>query len=230
MAATEQRGLVADIRALLVAAGDPERGAHQQRYMKSAMPFRGVGVPEVRRLVGRRLRTFRPGERAEWESVVLELWDGATHREERYAALAVARHRCGWHDPASLPLYRHLVTTGAWWDLVDEVAAHLVGGVLAMHRREVTPLVVIWADDPDVWLRRTAVLSQLRHGADTDRALLGEVIERTCEDPSFWLRKAVGWALRQYARTDPDWVLAEVDRLGTRLSPLSRREALKQLS
>ena len=143
----------------------------------------------------------------------------------------VARHRAArdWQDPGSLPLYRHLVVTGAWWDLVDETAAHLVGGVLGGHRADTTPVVRSWSRDDDLWLRRTSVLAQLRHRADTDTGLLRDVIEANVDDTSFWLRKAIGWALRSYAATDPDWVRAEVARLGPRLSGLSRREAIKHL-
>ncbi len=102
-----------------------------------------------------------------------------------------------------LDLYRHLVVTGAWWDHVDEVAAHLVGGVLAGHRTVVTPVMRAWARDDDLWVRRTAVLSQLRHGADTDTALLHDVIEANLDDRSFWLRKAIGWALREVLLDEP---------------------------
>ncbi len=84
-----------------------------------------------------------------------------------------------------------------------------------------------WARDDDLWVRRTAVLSQLAHGGATDTALLHDVVEANVDDTSFWLRKAIGWALRQHARTDPDWVRAEVELLGDRLSGLSRREALE---
>jgi 3-methyladenine DNA glycosylase AlkD len=86
-----------------------------------------------------------------------------------------------------------------------------------------------WAVGDDLWLRRAAVLSQLKHGADTDLDLLTWAVEENVDDTSFWLRKAIGWALRQYARTDPEWVRGEVDLLGPRLSGLSRREALKHL-
>ncbi len=78
-------------------------------------------------------------------------------------------------------------------------------------------------------MRRTSVICQLRHQADTDTDLLRFAIEANVDDTSFWLRKAIGWSLREYAKTDPDWVRAEVDRLGPRLSGLSRREALKHL-
>lgn len=225
------RALAERIRAELRAAGDPERAVGQQAYMKSALPFHGVPVTGVRQLLRPLLASSFPATRAAWEETVRLLWDDATHREERYAAIGLARHRAarGWRDPASLPLWHHLVVTGAWWDLVDEVAAHLVGDVLARHRQEATAVVRAWALDPDPWLRRAAVLSQLGHRDGTDLALLAHAVEANLDDRSFWLRKAIGWALRDLARSDPDWVRARVEGWGEGLSPLSRREALRHL-
>ena len=223
--------VVAAVRAVLAQAGDAAIAVGQQAYMKSAMPYHGVPSPVFKRVLRPVLASYAPADRATHESTVLALWDGATHREERYAATTLARHRAAhrWQDPATLDLYRHLVVTGAWWDHVDEVATHLVGDVLAEHRSQVTPVVRAWARDDDLWVRRTAVLSQVNHKSDTDTDLLREVVEANVADPSFWLRKAIGWALRQHARTDPEWVWDEVARLGERLSGLSRREALKHL-
>jgi 3-methyladenine DNA glycosylase AlkD len=213
-------------------AGDPEVAVAQQAYMKSAMPYYGVTAPRLKQALRPVLATYAPADRATWEATVRGLWDGATHREERYAALALARHRAAraWQDPEVLGLYKHLVVTGAWWDLVDEVASHLVGGVLAGRRREVTPVVRAWARDEDLWVRRTAVLSQVRHKSDTDTELLHDAIDANLDDRSFWLRKAIGWALRDYSRTDPAWVRAEVELLGDRMSGLSRREATRHLT
>lgn len=224
-------GPAREVRAALAAAGDPVRAAGQQAYMKSAMPYRGVTMPEVRRVLRPFLAAYRPADRAAHEATVLELWDGATHREERYAAVAFARHRRAkaWLDPEALGLHRHLVVTGAWWDHVDVVAAHLVGEVLRGHRAATTPVVRAWARDEDLWVRRTAVLSQLTHKQETDTDLLADVVEANAADPSFWLRKSIGWSLREYARTDPDWVRGQLARLDERLSPLSRREAAKHL-
>jgi 3-methyladenine DNA glycosylase AlkD len=223
--------LIRAIGGALAAAGDPGVAAQQQAYMKSAMPYFGLSAPRLAAELRPLLRDWQPASRDEWEATVRTLWDEATHREEWYAAIALARHRRarGWLDPASLDLWRHLAVTGAWWDVVDEVASHLVGDVLAAHRAEATPTVRAWAIDENLWLRRTAVICQLNHKAATDLDLLRDAIEANVDDPSFWLRKAIGWALRQHARTDPDWVRAEVDRLGDRLSGLSRREALKHL-
>jgi 3-methyladenine DNA glycosylase AlkD len=222
---------VAEVRAALAAAGDPEIAAGQQAYMKSAMPYRGVPAPRLKQVLRPLLTIYAPQDRETWEATVRELWDGATHREERYAATALARHRAAraWQDPQVLDLYRHLVVTGAWWDHVDEVASHLVGGVLAGHRASVTPVMRAWARDDDLWVRRTAVLCQVRHQAETDTDLLHDVVAANVGDPSFWLRKAIGWALREYSASDPEWVRREVGRLGGDLSGLSRREATRRL-
>ena len=219
------------LRRELAAAGDSDRAASQQRYMKSDLPYHGLAAPQLKALLRPHLAAYAPGTRAGWEADVRRVWDGATHREEWYVALALARHRAArpWQDPGALDLYRHLVVTGAWWDVVDEIASHLVGGVLAGHREATTPVLRRCATDDDLWLRRTAVLSQLRHRADTDLDLLTHAIDCNAGDRSFWLRKAIGWALREHARTDPDWVRRFVADRAEALSPLSQREALRHL-
>lgn len=229
--------LVASVRAALAAEGDPERAVQQQRYMKSAMPFRGIGLPQVRRIVRGVLDdpAHRLSSAPAWETTVRRLWDEASYREERYAALTVARHRSAgaWRTPAVVPLLRHLVATGAWWDLVDETAGDLVAPLLRTYRAEVTPTVLAWAEDEDLWLRRAAILSQLGARAETDTGLLEAVLtanlEGSLHGSEFFVRKAVGWALRDYARTDPDWVRGFLARHDARLSGLSRREASKHL-
>ena len=221
------------VRAVLARAGDRERAVAQQAYMKSPLPYRGITAPGLKALL--RPILADPGlqltDRAAWERAVRELWDEATHREERYAATALTGHRTyrRWQDPHTLDLYRHQVVTGAWWDHVDEIASRRVGPILKSHRDEVTPVVVEWATEDDLWLRRTAILSQLTFREKTDVGLLRATIEPNLEDPSFWIRKAIGWALRQHARTDADWVRATVQEYGETLSGLSRREALKHL-
>jgi 3-methyladenine DNA glycosylase AlkD len=219
------------VRDALEAAGDPQRAVQQQAYMKSEMPYRGVTAPALKRLLRPILIDFAPAARADWEATVLELWNHAEFREERYAATALVRHRSAtaWRDADSLPLARHLIVTGAWWDHVDELAAHLVGEALRADRAAVTPVLIEWATHDELWLRRTAVMCQVGARDETDRDLLRFAIEANLDDRTFWLRKAIGWALRDLAHTDPEWVRAEVSRLGERLSGLSRREALKHI-
>jgi 3-methyladenine DNA glycosylase AlkD len=227
---------VGAVRAALAGAGDPTRAAQQQAYMRSELPYAGLGAPALRGLLKPLLAEHRFVDRGSWEAAVLELWDDATHREEWYAAVALLRHPAyrQWLDPDLLPLLERLVRAGAWWDVVDEIAAHPVGQVLLDHRSAATPVMDAWSRDPDsLWVRRTAMLAQLRHGEQTDTDLLGRVLVANLDDTAwgkeFFVRKALGWALRQHARTDPTWVRDFVRTHAERMSGLSRREALKHL-
>jgi 3-methyladenine DNA glycosylase AlkD len=223
------------VRLRIAECADPERAPRMQAYMKSSMPYRGVTSAPLR-VVCRTAYDAHPlPDRETWERCVHELWDEASYREERYAAVALTAHKHyrTWQDPALLPLLRHLVVTGAWWDLVDPVASRGVGGVLAGHPAEVTPVLREWAVADDLWLRRTSLIAQLDRKADTDLDLLRQAIEANMEGTrfgrEFFIRKAIGWSLRQHARTDPEWVRAFVAEHEERLSGLSRREALKHL-
>jgi 3-methyladenine DNA glycosylase AlkD len=218
--------LVATIRGALRDEADPARAPQMQAYMKSSMPYLGVAVPVVRRLT-RRAAKGRLGGLDDLRDTAAVLWREATHREERYAATGLTGLPQAAGRLELLDLHREMVVTGAWWDHVDEVS-HRVGAMLRAHRQEVAPMISLWARDPDRWLRRTAILCQLGAKGDTDVGLLSEVIEANVADREFFVRKAIGWALREYARTDPRWVLAYVDAHPS-LSPLSRREALKHL-
>ena len=173
---------------------------------------------------------YRIAQRPQWEAAVRALWDEATHREHWYAALALLGHRSyrAWRDPELLPLLRHLVQTGAWWDVVDEVATHRVRELLLGWPDELAPVLRGWARDEHLWVRRTAMLAQVGAKGRTDPALLADCLEPNIAHPDFFSRKAIGWALREYAKTEPDWVRACVDAHPT-LSGLSRREALKHL-
>lgn len=222
-------------RSEIAAIADPVRAPQMQAYMKSALPYRGVTSAPLRRLLICLYARHPLPDRGTWESGVRELWDHAGYREERYAAMALASHRLyrSHQDPSAMPLYRHLVVTGAWWDYVDSLASHNVARILVSHPGEMTPLMVAWSGEDDLWLRRTSILCQLHRKETTDLSLLRATVEANLEGSrfgsDFFIRKAVGWALRQHARTDPHWVRAFVAEHEDRLSGLSRREALKHL-
>jgi 3-methyladenine DNA glycosylase AlkD len=224
------RALVHDVRAALAAVADPDRAPAMRAYMKSTMPFRGAPKPVQVAALRPVLAAHPVTDRATWEATVLELYDGAEFREERYAALALLGVRAArpWRDPDLVPLLEHLVVTGAWWDLVDDVAGHQVAPLHRAFPDVMAPVVRRWAGHPDLWLRRTAILSQLGSGPATDLALLTDVIESNTASREFFHRKAIGWALRDLAWKDPDWVRTFVEE-HPGLSPLSRREALKNL-
>ena len=218
--------LVTEIRRVLREHADPALAPGQQAYMKSSIPFLGVRVPEVRRLAKAAARTTPPADLEDLERAVRDLWDGATHREERYAATELTGLRLVRGRLELLPLYEHIAVSGAWWDHVDEVA-HRIADLHDAHPEPTARAVRRWGASSDLWLRRLAIISQLGRRDRVDRALLVDVIEPNMADPEFFIRKAIGWALREVARVDPSWVRTFVDE--HELSPLSRREALKHL-
>ncbi|MFO0751508.1 MAG: DNA alkylation repair protein [Myxococcota bacterium] len=242
------RDLLLELRTRLIERADPARAAAQQAYMKSSMPYHGVTNPQVTALCKDTFSRYPFASAAAWRADALGIWRGATHREERYAALELTGHRKARvlqglratpraEPPPDAPrlaaqamvVYEELVVTGAWWDMVDVVASNRIGPLLHEHRALVAPIMRQWIAGDDLWKRRAAIICQIGLGADTDTVLLMEAIEPALPEKVFWLRKAIGWALRAYARTDPDWVRATVEDLGPRLSGLSRREALKHL-
>ena len=228
MESAADQDLVAAVKSALRAMADPERAAGAQAYMKSRIPSLGVRVPEVRRVAAQAVRDFPPASAAQLRATVLELWRSSTFREERYAAIDLTAHRLlsGWMD--MLPVYEEIIRTGAWWDFADGVSGRICGLLLA-HGETMSAVLRQWSRDPDVWIRRASITSQLRAGKATDSQLLADVIEQNIGDPEFFIRKAIGWALRQYARTAPEWVEAFVSRNSGALSPLSQREALRRL-
>ncbi|MDQ4039124.1 MAG: DNA alkylation repair protein [Actinomycetota bacterium] len=223
--------LLSAVRTGLAAAGDPERAVGQQLYMKSAMPYRGVRMPEVTRLCRALFAEHVLPDRASWESAARTIWDEAEFREERYAAIALTGHRAyvSYQDPGSLPLYDHMIVTGAWWDYVDEVAIRRVGPILRSDPAAVSPLLREWATDDDIWRRRTSIIAQIKSTIGTDLELLTGSLAPNLAHPEFFIRKAIGWALREYAKTDPDWVRRYLADHEEQLSGLSRREAAKHL-
>lgn len=224
------RPLIETVRRRLAEVGDPAKAPGMQAYMKSALPYRGVPSP-AQKLLAREVFAAHPlPDRATWRATVLDLWRGAGYREERYLAIALTGWPlyAGYQDPDELGTYEELVVTGAWWDYVDEVAIRRIGPILRGHRAALTPVMRAWSVDADPWRRRTAVICQVKAKGETDLALLADCIEANTAERDFFLRKAIGWALRDYAWHDPGWVRRYV-AAHPELSPLARREATKNL-
>lgn len=226
------RGRVTEARrfasAALAAVADPSKAPGMQAYMKTDMPFYGVQKAARVKILRDLAQEFPPSDRAEYEGLVTALWE-LPHREEKYLALGVARHFRQYVVPEMLSLYRGLIVEGAWWDLVDEVATHLICDLVVGHPDEVWPTVDAWIDDDDMWLRRTAIICQVGAKENTDAARLFRFCETRAFENEFFIRKAIGWALRQHARVDPHAVARFVSEHREQLSGLSYREATKHI-
>lgn len=207
---------------------DPIKAPQMQAYMKTNMPFYGVQkagrVPILRHVV----RQFPPESGDEYREMVLGLWD-LPHREEKYLALGYARHFKSHIVPAQVGLYRRLIVEGAWWDFVDEVATKLIGHLVREFPEEAWPDVDDWIGDEDMWLRRTAIICQMGAKDRTDAHRLFRFCEARTEEKEFFIRKAIGWALREYSKTDPSAVATFVNSHAAALSGLSFREASKHI-
>lgn len=209
------------------AAADPERAVGMRAYMRDVAPFLGLTSPVRRALSRTVLRGVpRPGE-ADRTAIALRCWR-LPEREYQYFAVDLLRRHVTDTSSGSLPLVRHLLTTVPWWDTVDLLAAHVVGGLVAADHA-LSADMDAWIADEDLWLVRAALLHQLRYKerTDTDR-LFGYCLRRSGHG-DFFVRKAIGWCLREYAKTDPDAVRAFVAEHGERLAPLSVREALRNI-
>jgi 3-methyladenine DNA glycosylase AlkD len=201
-------------------------------YMKSDMPYRGVSLPVQRPLYRAVFAEYPLASFDEWRETILVLWNEAEYREERYAALAVAgdRRYAAFRTLDALPLFEQLIVDGAWWDLVDGLATHDVGDLLRRYPPEMRETLLAWSRGTDPWLRRSAIICQVGLKGATDPELLYACIAPNLGERGFFLRKAIGWALREYAKVAPAEVARYVVIHARELSPLSRREALKYAS
>lgn len=204
---------------------DPAYAAGAQAYMKSDLPYLGVRMPVLRRSWRSLLPAHPLHDGAELAEALGELWDRAEFREERYTALALVDRYPQW---VTLPLLERLIVEGAWWDYVDMLARQ-VGRLL---RREPSTAAAMrrWSREANPWKRRVSIICQLGLKQDTDLALLYDCIEPNLDDRDFFVRKAIGWALRDYAWHDPVEVERYVREHEGRLSGLSRREATRNLA
>ena len=215
----------------LTAAADPSRAPAMQAYMKSAMPYLGVSAVPLRAACKRVFAGLIYPTAEAWRAEVLAIWHGARFREQRYAAVELTGIRAAspFQRIDALPMYEDMIVTGAWWDHVDAIATQRLWAILQNDPAPMTRAMRDWAQSPDMWKRRSAILCQIGAKARTDLDLLYACIEPSLGSREFFLRKAIGWALRQYARTDPAEVRRYVAMQGDRLSGLSRREALKRI-
>jgi 3-methyladenine DNA glycosylase AlkD len=207
------------------AAADPALAVGMRAYMRDQFPFLGLRAPRQEALARTVLAGLARPSEGDLVAVARACW-ALPEREFQYFACGYLRRYQAVASSRFLPVVRDLVTTKSWWDTVDALAAHVVGP-LVRRDPDLVSTMDSWIAGDDLWLTRTAILHQLAYGAHTDEARLFRYCAARADHPDFFIRKAIGWALRQYAKTSPRAVQSFVD--ATPLSGLSRREALKNL-
>jgi 3-methyladenine DNA glycosylase AlkD len=205
-------------------AADPARAAREAAYMRDQFVFLGLSTPVRRRLARSSLRDHLPRDESELTSVARTLWR-QPEREFQYAACDYLRASVDVAGAGFVDVVRDLVSTKSWWDTVDALASRVAGPLVRRHPN-LGEVMDAWVLDENIWVARTALLHQLTYRQATDERRLFAYCRQRAGDREFFLRKAIGWALRQYAATDPEAV-AEFLAATPDLSPLSRREALR---
>lgn len=221
--------LAATVLARLVeayaAAADPVRAVPMARYMRDQFPFLGIPGPVQRTLSRAVLAGLdRPAE-DDLRAVALGCWE-LPQREYQYFACGWLRRHARICSAGFLDTVRHLIVTRSWWDTVDVLASRVVGPLVLRHP-ELVSTMDDWLAGENLWLTRTALLHQLFYREATDAARLFGYCTARAEHRDFFIRKAIGWALREYARTDPALVRGYVHDNRAQLSALSVREALR---
>ncbi|MBI3367241.1 MAG: DNA alkylation repair protein, partial [Burkholderiales bacterium] len=200
-----QPPLIGALRLAFATHANAANAAAMQAYMKSALPFFGIPAPLRRRLTADAVKAHPLPDAKALRDTMAALWREATHREERYAAMELARVGAnrklfGLH---LLPLYQEMIVSGAWWDHCDDISAEAIGRLLQEHPAEMKPVLRRWAQSDDMWLRRAAIVGQRRLKAPHFNAvLLYACILPSIGDASplakeFFIRKGIGWALRE---------------------------------
>lgn len=206
-------------------AADPEIAVGQAAYMRNKFEFLGLKSP-VRDEIQRPLfRQYPVSDVEELSQILLTLWN-CEYREYHHAACDFAIHSHRHFTPSLLKTCETLIRTHSWWDSVDTLATRIVGPIVQKHP-ELLPQMDQWIEDPYPWIRRTALLYQLKYKKETDTDRLFDYCARRLDESDFFIRKAIGWALREYAKTAPENVIAFVARYHRQMAPLSVREALK---
>ena len=191
--------LLLTIREKLREVADPARAPGMRAYMKSEMPYLGVSAVPLRRVCRDLFNGLAWDDAEAWQADVLAIWRRAEFREERHAAIELTGLRVArpFHDLSTLPMYEEMIVTGAWWDYVDIIAAHRLSAILQRQGAAMKREMLGWSTNANMWKRRSAILCQLKAKEQTDLEFLYACIEPSLDSQEFFLRKAIGWALRQ---------------------------------
>lgn len=205
---------------------DEEKAIPMQNYMKNHFPFLGIKSPDRRKLVKQFFDESGILKEDFQADFVMALW-GKAEREYQYAALDYIEKSMKKLDKQHLPFLEQLITSKSWWDTVDMLAPKPVGSIAAEFPEVITEWIENWAYGDHLWLRRSAILFQLKYKAHTNEELLYRYIVQNKESKEFFIQKAIGWALREYSKTNPASVKTFIE--STTLPNLSVREGSKYL-
>lgn len=205
---------------------DDELAIGMKSYMKDRFDFLGIKSPTRAEILKPFFLDLKKLETKEWMLVVEQLWN-QKFREYQYVSMEFTRKKVKDFMPRHLPFLERMITDKSWWDTVDMVASNLMGAYFKKYPDKIPAAITRWTKTDNFWLHRTCILFQLKYGDNTDQKLLFDLCTKYANEKEFFMRKAIGWSLRQYSKYNPTAVKKFIQK--QEFSPLSFREASKYL-
>jgi 3-methyladenine DNA glycosylase AlkD len=203
---------------------DYENAIPMKKYMKNHFDFLGIKSPLRNSLTKTYVKQKGLPNKDIFKAVINKLW-ALDEREYQYVALFILEKRKEDLTIEDIPFVEKLICTKSWWDTVDGIAPNIVGHIFKKNPSMIQSVINKWLSSNNIWLMRSAILFQLKYKEATDKEILFSIIKRCADSPEFFIRKAIGWSLREYSKTNPKTVIDFINE--HELSPLSIREGLK---
>jgi 3-methyladenine DNA glycosylase AlkD len=206
---------------------DSENAKGAEAYMKNQFKYFGIYTTERRKISNDYIQQVGLLSNKELHKIVKELWK-QPHREFQYIAMElIAFHKKQWTEDI-IELTEFCLINKSWWDSVDGIASLILSDYFKLYPHQIIPITSKWNNSNNFWLNRSSIMFQKSYKKNTDTVLLSKYILNCNHSKEFFIQKAIGWALREYSKTNPAWVIDFV--ANNQLAPLSKREALKRIS
>jgi len=216
---------VSHLTGIMASRRNEENALHMASYMKDHYSYFGIRSPERNVILRKYIGEYKIP--VDWKETVKLCWD-ENEREMQYIGMELAFRSKKMYLKEDVDFFEFIIVTKSWWDTVDFIASNIIGQYFLAFPNQIKPVTAKWNNSSNMWLNRTCLLFQLKYRERTDFNLLQDFIHRHKNSDEFFIKKAIGWALRQYSKTYPNEVQTFVEE--TELKPLSRKEALKHFS
>lgn len=202
-----------------------EQAQKMSKYMLNKFEYIGIKTPERRKIFKNFFSEYKNEEKIDWE-FVNKCWENK-HREFQYIAADYLKNMKDKLTIDDIPKFKRLILEKSWWDTIDNLDMTI--GALALKDSNVNKILLEWSLDENIWLRRIAIDHQLLRKEKTDIELLEKILKNNLEQTEFFINKAIGWALRDYSKTNPEWVKTFIEKNRENMAKLSIKEASKYL-
>ena len=202
-----------------------EQAQRMSKYMLNKFEYIGIKTPERREIFKNFFKEYKNGEKIDWE-FVNKCWENK-YREFQYVGADYLKNMKDKLTIDDIPKFKRLILEKSWWDTIDNLDMTI--GALALKDSNVNKILLEWSLDENIWLRRIAIDHQLLRKEKTDIELLEKILKNNLEQTEFFINKAIGWALRDYSKTNPEWVKSFIEKNKENMAKLSIKEASKYL-